>query len=99
MLYRLIRRCYRTLPAGAIFAAYLAMYSVGRFVIEGMRVDPANHVLGVRINQWLFGVVFVLATTWFVAAYRRRRPIDVEEAIEEAAVTPPDAPRAVEPGA
>jgi prolipoprotein diacylglyceryl transferase len=102
LLYRLIRRGYRTLPAGAIFAAYLAMYSAGRFVIEGMRVDPANQVLGVRINQWLFGVVFLLATGWFVTAYRRRRPsaaIDDAADLDLETATPPGAPRAGGPGA
>ncbi len=71
-LYRLIRAMWTRLPAGTIFGAYLMAYSFGRFFIEGMRVDPANHVAGVRINQWLFATVFVVGTAWFLRGLRAR---------------------------
>jgi prolipoprotein diacylglyceryl transferase len=73
-LFWLIRRMWQRLPPGAIFAAYLAGYSFGRFWIEGMRVDTAQYIFGIRFNQVLFGVVFVLAMVWFIICLRRARP-------------------------
>jgi prolipoprotein diacylglyceryl transferase len=74
VLYRLIRALWTRLPAGTIFVAYLALYSFGRFFIEGMRVDPANHIAGVRINQWLFAAVFVVASALLARGLRRATP-------------------------
>ncbi len=40
--------------AGAIFASYLALYSLGRLVIEQLRSDPASQIAGQRVNTWTF---------------------------------------------
>jgi prolipoprotein diacylglyceryl transferase len=69
----LVRRWWRRLVPGAIFAAYLAGYSFGRFWIEGIRIDTAQYIFGVRFNQVLFGGVFVAASIWFARAVRRSR--------------------------
>jgi prolipoprotein diacylglyceryl transferase len=37
---------------GRMFGLYLIWYSVGRFFIEGMRLDPSEVILGLRTNQW-----------------------------------------------
>jgi len=37
---------------GQTFGLYLAVYSVGRFWIEGLRIDPSEAFLGIRTNQW-----------------------------------------------
>ena len=79
-LYRLIRALWTRLPAGTIFGAYLMAYSFGRFLIEGMRVDPANQIAGIRINQWLFSVVFVLGTGWFARGLKARARPPVPDA-------------------
>ncbi|WP_372455665.1 prolipoprotein diacylglyceryl transferase [Sphaerisporangium fuscum] len=42
-----------------LFALYVAGYTLGRFWIEGMRVDPAHHILGLRLNQWTSLIIFV----------------------------------------
>ncbi len=68
------RRWWRRLRPGTIFALYLAGYSVGRFVIEGIRIDPSHEWLGLRLNQYVFAVVFVLAVAFLVRALRRRLP-------------------------
>lgn len=39
--------------AGCVFAGYVFSYSVGRFFIEGIRIDPAHDFAGLRINQWV----------------------------------------------
>lgn len=50
---------------GRLFALYVAGYTVGRFWIEGLRVDPAHHILGLRLNQWTSVVIFIGAIVYF----------------------------------
>jgi phosphatidylglycerol---prolipoprotein diacylglyceryl transferase len=49
-----------------LFALYVSYYCFGRFFEELLRVDPAHHFLGLRINAWVSIVVFVLSTLFFV---------------------------------
>lgn len=72
LLWRASRR-HSTLAPGAVFALYLVAYSFGRFFIEGLRVDFSHEIGPMRVNQWLFGTVFVLAGLWLLRL-RRRRP-------------------------
>ncbi len=37
---------------GQTFGLYLGLYSIGRFWIEGLRIDPSEVLLGIRTNQW-----------------------------------------------
>ncbi len=46
---------------GRAFALYVAAYTVGRSWIEHLRVDPAHHILGMRLNDWTAILVFVCA--------------------------------------
>jgi prolipoprotein diacylglyceryl transferase len=55
-----------TLHRGQSFALYLAMYTVGRFGLENLRIDPAHTVFGLRVNAWVSLVVGLGATAWFV---------------------------------
>ncbi|MEW9548579.1 prolipoprotein diacylglyceryl transferase [Nonomuraea sp. NPDC050783] len=58
---------------GRLFALYVAGYTLGRFWIEGLRIDPVGGVdhavtfLGLRINQWTSIVLFVGALIYFWA--------------------------------
>ncbi|MDQ1669188.1 MAG: hypothetical protein QOE40_1249 [Actinomycetota bacterium] len=56
---------------GRAFALYVAAYTVGRFWIEGLRVDPANRVLGLRLNEWTSVLVFLGAVVYLVLSARR----------------------------
>ena len=58
------------LKAGQSFAIYVAIYCVGRFAIESLRIDDANTILGLRVNLWTALGVGVLAG---VAAFRFAR--------------------------
>jgi prolipoprotein diacylglyceryl transferase len=58
-------RRYR-LGRGNVFASYVMGYTVGRFWIEALRTDHANHVLGMRVNSWVSILVFLGALAWFV---------------------------------
>lgn len=62
-----VQRRFR-LAAGRLFAAYLVGYGAGRFWIEGLRIDQAHTVGGLRLNQWvalaalLSGSVYLFVT-------------------------------------
>jgi prolipoprotein diacylglyceryl transferase len=56
---------------GRAFALYVAAYAAGRFWIEALRVDPATHVLGLRLNDWTSLVVFFGAVVYLVVSARR----------------------------
>jgi prolipoprotein diacylglyceryl transferase len=69
---------------GRAFALYVAAYTVGRFWIEGLRVDPANDVLGLRLNEWTSLVVFLGAVTYIVLSARLRPGRETPEELEAA---------------
>ncbi|MGN6243207.1 MAG: prolipoprotein diacylglyceryl transferase [Motilibacteraceae bacterium] len=57
---------------GRAFALYVALYTVGRSVTEALRIDTAEHVLGLRLNQWTSIVVFLGAVAYIVVSARLR---------------------------
>jgi prolipoprotein diacylglyceryl transferase len=60
-----------TLGHGRAFALYVAAYTVGRGWIEYLRIDTANHILGLRLNDWTSLLVFTGAVAYFVISTRR----------------------------
>jgi prolipoprotein diacylglyceryl transferase len=56
---------------GRVFAAYVALYTAGRFWIETLRIDPANTVLGLRLNVWTSAIVFLGAIGYLWWSARR----------------------------
>ncbi|WP_188194970.1 prolipoprotein diacylglyceryl transferase [Nonomuraea sp. SYSU D8015] len=67
---------------GRLFALYVAGYTLGRFWIEGLRIDPVGGVdhavtfLGMRINQWTSIVLFVGALIYLWAT-RHKEGVEV----------------------
>ncbi|RKN34579.1 prolipoprotein diacylglyceryl transferase [Micromonospora musae] len=61
----LLDRKFR-LGRGRAFALYVMGYTAGRFWIEMMRTDEANTILGVRLNVWTAGLVFLGALIYFL---------------------------------
>ena len=57
---------------GRVFALYVVLYTAGRAWIEALRIDPANHILGLRLNLWTSAVLFVGAVAYLVISARRR---------------------------
>jgi prolipoprotein diacylglyceryl transferase len=72
-------RRYR-LGHGRVFWAYVALYTLGRVWIEMLRIDTAEHVLGLRLNVWTSIVVGLGAVVAFVVVGRLRP--GREEAVE-----------------
>ncbi|HEU5268437.1 MAG TPA: prolipoprotein diacylglyceryl transferase family protein, partial [Jatrophihabitans sp.] len=54
------------LARGQVFLLYVLGYTAGRFWVESLRSDTANHVLGMRVNSWVSRLVFVAALAAFV---------------------------------
>ncbi|WP_153505116.1 prolipoprotein diacylglyceryl transferase [Cumulibacter manganitolerans] len=59
---------------GRLFAAYVALYCLGRFFIENMRSDYAVHVLGLRINVWTSIIVGLGAVAYLIVVKGTREP-------------------------
>ncbi len=60
-----IGRRWRIKPPG-LFALYVAWYCFGRFFEELLRIDPAHHIAGLRLNAWVSAILFVGAVVYFV---------------------------------
>ena len=55
-----IERRFR-IKRGYLIAAYAALYTLGRFWTEYLRIDTAHKFGGLRLNDWTSVIVFVLA--------------------------------------
>jgi prolipoprotein diacylglyceryl transferase len=64
-LLLLLDRRFRFRPP-ALFALYVSYYTAGRFCEELLRIDPAHHFAGLRLNAWVSLVVFAVSTGFFV---------------------------------
>ena len=60
-----VGRRFRIKPPG-LFALYVAYYTFGRTFEELLRVDPAHHYFGLRLNAYVSIVLFVAAVSFFV---------------------------------
>ena len=78
------------LRPGRLFAVYVAAYTFGRFWFELLRIDPANHIAGLRVNDWISLILFVGAMAVIVTG--RRRPDDAAAEIESVLAGPRQAP-------
>ncbi len=50
----------------ALFALYVSLYTFGRFFEELLRIDPAHHIAGLRLNAWVSLILFAGSTGFFV---------------------------------
>jgi prolipoprotein diacylglyceryl transferase len=60
-----------TLRPPNLFALYVAWYCFGRFFEELLRIDPAHHIAGLRLNAWVSVILFVASVVYFVLHQRR----------------------------
>ncbi|MEO7754785.1 MAG: prolipoprotein diacylglyceryl transferase [Terracoccus sp.] len=75
------------LRAGQVFAAYVMGYPIGRIVIENMRSDSANHILGQRVNTWVSILVFLFGIYLWRRFSRMAAPTPPQPLEAEAAST------------
>jgi prolipoprotein diacylglyceryl transferase len=64
-------RRYR-LGHGKVFALYVALYSLGRFWIEALRIDTVNEIGGFRLNNYTSALAFAVAVAVLVWLIRNR---------------------------
>lgn len=67
----LMKMNFSSFAPGAVFASYVALYSLGRGVIESLRIDEAHHILGVRLNIWTSAILFISALAYLVKARKK----------------------------
>ncbi|NIZ89940.1 prolipoprotein diacylglyceryl transferase [Kineococcus rubinsiae] len=79
----LLDRRYR-LRHGQVFLLYVVLYCAGRSWFEALRIDDANHILGLRVNTWVAAIVLLAALAAFAVSRRRHRGEDpgVAERVE-----------------
>jgi prolipoprotein diacylglyceryl transferase len=88
-----VERRFR-LRKGRLFAVYVAAYTFGRFWIEMLRIDPANRLAGLRVNEWVSLALF-LAAVGVLIVTGRPTPAEVAGPAPAPAADPePDRPRA-----
>jgi prolipoprotein diacylglyceryl transferase len=59
---------------GSLFAYYVIGYGIGRFWVEGLRIDTAHHIAGLRLNQWTSLVAIVAAGGYLLWVSGRPAP-------------------------
>lgn len=78
----------RTIGAGKLFALYVAGYTFIRFFIEQMRVDFASRILGLRVNEWVSGIVFLIAAGYLATHWRQQWVAPPPDALDDAELPP-----------
>ena len=61
-----------SLRNGSLMAIYVMGYGIGRFWVEGLRIDAAPEVAGLRWNQWM--ALAMIVGGGLVLAYLETRP-------------------------
>jgi prolipoprotein diacylglyceryl transferase len=84
---------HRKIRAPGLFALYVAGYSGFRIFEERLRIDPAHHILGQRLNFWVALLLCIAGLVWFVAIQRGWRWCWPAPKPSPAAAKPPAAPR------
>ena len=63
----------RRFRLGAAFAGYVALYTLGRYFIERIRIDNATKVGGLRVNEIVSVVCFAVAAGVLVALRKKKK--------------------------
>ncbi len=59
------------LGRGRLFALYVAAYTAGRGWVEALRDDHANHIAGLRLNDWTSILIFAAAAGYLLTSRRQ----------------------------
>jgi prolipoprotein diacylglyceryl transferase len=60
----------RTIRPPGLFALYVAGYSLARIGEELLRVDPAHHIFGLRLNFYVASILCLTGIVWFLRIQR-----------------------------
>jgi prolipoprotein diacylglyceryl transferase len=61
---------HRTIRPPGLFALYVAGYSFARIFEELIRIDPAHHIFGLRVNFYIATLLCLAGLAWFVKIQR-----------------------------
>lgn len=61
VLFVFIRKFFKE-KTGTVTFSYFILYSLGRFFIEGMRIDNIYSIWGIHIAQFISIIMFIIAT-------------------------------------
>jgi prolipoprotein diacylglyceryl transferase len=61
---------HRRIRAPGLFALYVAGYSFARIGEELLRVDPAHHIFGLRLNLYVASILCLVGVAWFIRIQR-----------------------------
>ena len=61
---------------GKVFALYLVVYSIGRYFVESIRLDPSDVFFGLRTNQWSAVAGVMIGIAIFMIQSRRHTGIE-----------------------
>jgi prolipoprotein diacylglyceryl transferase len=97
-LLLLIDRRHRLRP-GRLFVVYVVGYTFARFFIERMRIDTANKILGLRVNEWVSAVIFLGGVVFLAVDWWRHRHDEPASEADDAPVEelPEEQPDGAEP--
>lgn len=75
---------HRKIRPPGLFALYVMGYSAFRIFEESLRVDPAHHILGQRLNFWVAIVLSLIGFAWFLWTQRDRPGADDPPVVQPA---------------
>jgi prolipoprotein diacylglyceryl transferase len=73
------------------FALYVALYSVGMFAAQAVRIDYSHHWAGLRINEWVALGSFILAVVYLSRTKRARKHAGRGQSLAHPASATPNA--------
>lgn len=62
------------LKKGMILPLYVIGYGIGRFIVEGVRIDAATEILGVRVNHWMSGGAVLISALALLLLFKNAGP-------------------------
>ncbi len=71
----------RTVRAPGLFALYVAGYSFARIGEELVRVDPAHHIFGLRLNFYVASILCAAGIVWFIHIQRAGAKVSAVEGV------------------
>ncbi|MGA0969896.1 MAG: prolipoprotein diacylglyceryl transferase [Ilumatobacteraceae bacterium] len=73
---------------GGLLAVYVAGYGLGRFWVEGLRMDRADELAGLRWNQWVAAAAVVGGVALAVRVHRRASGVVGEDVVPDSDAAP-----------
>jgi prolipoprotein diacylglyceryl transferase len=64
---------HRHIQPPGLFALYVTGYSAFRIFEESLRVDPSEHLLGLRLNMYVASALTLTGVAWFIRTQRKRQ--------------------------